>query len=103
MGTEATERGHLRKLQVMVFSRIADLILCGLADASGHHSHLVSVGHVRPLASDGGGVGLSVCALSFSPGDLQTFAHQDFRHPHPISAAAALRMAHARVMVSLML
>ena len=83
MSTETTERGYLRELQVMVFSRIADLILCGLADASGHHSHLVSVGHVRPLASDGGGVGLSVCAFSFSPGDLQTFAHQDFRHLAP--------------------
>ena len=83
MGTEATERGHFRKLQVMVFGGVADFILCRLADASGHHAHLVSVGHVRPLARNGGGVGLSVCAFSFSPGDLQTFAHQDFRHLAP--------------------
>lgn len=83
MGTEATERGHFRELQVMVFDGVADLILCRLADASGHHAHFVSVGHVRPLARDGGGVRLSVDTLSFSPGDLQTFAHQDFRHLAP--------------------
>ena len=80
MGTEASESGNFRKLQVMIFGAIPDFILCGLANTGGHHFDLPGLAQLAPLVDDLADVSFSVDALSLSPRLLQTQGENDFGH-----------------------